>query len=382
MRQGGETVPSRRMLPVIVFLATAIGPVRERSASAGDDVEILGSLRCGSDSVSYYVGEYNGRFSLSQLADFDTSRVPASGPFVLISDADTLVVVPRFGPSHVRIISPTRTIRETILFKLSDEKTRLLEKYAEFGHTLPPDPPTFHYAESADENLARLRRECDLDAIAGEGDETERVLNLLEWAHTVVRHDGNSSNPDPRDALNLIRVCREEDRGVNCRMMATILNEALLAMGFKSRFITCKPYDKEDRDCHVTNLVHLPSLGKWIYLDPTFGAYFQDEDGMLLNHAEIRRWLIEGRLPHLPATMDWNGTPRDPWTYVRYMAKNLFRFSSPAGSAFGYESHVEHPQWVALNPVGYDSSLVGTCDSTGRGRTCYTDCAEYFWDEP
>jgi hypothetical protein len=84
--------------------------------------------------------------------------------------------------------------------------------------------PKFTYQSPNDSNLVGIRRDFKLDSIAGQGNEVSRILNLMHWVHTVVQHDGNSYNPEPRNTENLLKVCREENRGVNCRMMATILN--------------------------------------------------------------------------------------------------------------------------------------------------------------
>lgn len=59
-----------------------------------------------------------------------------------------------------------------------------------------------------------------------------------------------------------MELCRREGRGINCRMMAQLLNECYLAMGFRSRFVTCMPRVMV-YDCHVINAVCAESLSKW-----------------------------------------------------------------------------------------------------------------------
>lgn len=90
--------------------------------------------------------------------------------------------------------------------------------------------PAFTYLAPNDENLQKLRRELKLDSIAGQGDEVLKIKNLMSWVHNNIRHDGNSDNPNIKNALGIIEVCHTENRGVNCRMMATVLNECYLAM--------------------------------------------------------------------------------------------------------------------------------------------------------
>jgi hypothetical protein len=356
-------------------------------AAGGDDTGAPITFESTGDTMLAYIGTGSFSFSLSDLDEYDTTNVKGTSPLVIIAPNDTFVVTPQDEPFDFILKSPMREIYETVNFPMT--KRNILRSHEEFGTTVPPDMPSFEYTSSADEELRSLRQEFNLDSIAGNGTDLEQVMNLLEWAHTIVRHDGSSKNPSPRDAHNIIRVCMEEDRGVNCRMMATVLNEAYLAMGFKSRHVTCLPMDKEDPDCHVTNMIYVPSLNKWIYVDPTFGGYFKDENGTLLDFAEIRERLIAGDSLVLPETMDWNGKPKHREDYLNYMTKNMFRFSVPLVSAPGYEtdSDLSVRAWVHLNPVGYDDDLCGTADSSENksGTTYinyYTDDADLFWSKP
>lgn len=137
--------------------------------------------------------------------------------------------------------------------------------------------PKFEYQSMDNPNLVRIRKDLNLDSIAGNGNEVSKILNLLHWVHNIIRHDGSSNNPTLKNAIDLIKVCKTENRGVNCRMMATILNECYLSMGIKSRYITCMPKETKFDDCHVINMVYSNDLKKWIWIDPTFDAYVMNE---------------------------------------------------------------------------------------------------------
>lgn len=91
--------------------------------------------------------------------------------------------------------------------------------------------PKFTYLAPNDRNLVKIREYFNLDSIAGSGNEISKIKNLLHWAHNVVRHDGRSINPRLKNAIDLVKICRDENRGINCRMIAQILNECYLAMG-------------------------------------------------------------------------------------------------------------------------------------------------------
>lgn len=85
---------------------------------------------------------------------------------------------------------------------------------------------------------ARTRDYFKLDSVAGSGDDVSRIKNLMYYVHDLVRHDGNSIPPKERDAISLYELCKREGRGINCRMMAIMLNEMCLSLGIPSRYVT------------------------------------------------------------------------------------------------------------------------------------------------
>ena len=252
---------------------------------------------------------------------------------------------------------------------------QILRDHATYKSQLELNMPTFTYQPATESELQELRRKYHLDEVAGQGDDVSRIINLMRWVHKTIRHDGSSRNPQPANALHIFEVCEKEKRGVNCRMLATVLNEVYLAMGFKSRHITCLPKWKDDPDCHVINVVYAPSLGKWIYMDPSFEAYFKNEEGELLSIAEVRQYIIQKKKIVLDKEANHNGEEATPqeW-YLDYMSKNLFHFSCPAASEFGYESKPGNLH-VYLEPANMPLQK-------STNSEIYTTDAERFWSLP
>lgn len=251
----------------------------------------------------------------------------------------------------------------------------ILRRFKDYGPAGSP-APAFAYQAPEAADLAAFRKAYRLDEVAGQGPEVERLVNLMRWVHAQVRHDGRSKNPEPMNAPHLLEVCRAEKRGINCRMMATILNEAYLALGFKSRQVTCQPLDEKDPDCHVITTVWSNDLGKWLYMDPTMEATFTDGQGHLLSIAEVRERLISGAPLELSKGANWNGRPESPATYKAYMAKNLVRITCPMESAFGYESRAER-RYVTLDGLGFPARPAR--DAAG-GLITHDPAA--FWTRP
>lgn len=209
--------------------------------------------------------------------------------------------------------------------------------------------PTFSYQSMENPNLVRIRKDLKLDSIAGTGNEISKILNVLHWVHNYIRHDGSSNNPTLKNAIDLIKVCKTENRGVNCRMMATILNECYLAMGIQSRYITCMPKETEFDDCHVINMVYSNDLKKWIWIDPTFDAYVMNEKGELLGISEVRKRLISGKTLILNPEANWNKQNSQTKKYYleTYMAKNLYRLQTPLVSEYDSET------WKSGQEISY-----------------------------
>lgn len=241
--------------------------------------------------------------------------------------------------------------------------------------------PDFTYASADDANLARVRQYFRLDSIAGTGDELSRIKNIMYWLHDEIRHDGGGGIPDvARNAIDLHRACKQEDRGLNCRGLAIILSELYLAMGWPARFVTCEPKAyATDSDCHVICMVWSHNLGKWLWMDPTFAAYVCDDEGTPLGIGEVRERLISDQPLVLNEDANWNHQSMqtiDRYLY-QYMAKNLYYLSTYQHNGFQSEDFGNRKpgfgeKFITLAPTGRDY----------RDSKYITHDAQYFFSAP
>ena len=251
--------------------------------------------------------------------------------------------------------------------------------------------PAFEYQDKNDPNLMTLRKEFNLDSIAGKGSQTLKILNLLHWVHNLIPHDGQHENPVIKNAMSMIAQCKREGRGLNCRGLATVLNECYLSMGIKSRFVTCMPKDSVFDDCHVINMVFLEEKKKWIWIDPTNNAYVMDEKGELLSIPEVRERLINNKPLILNPDANWNNratATKEDYLY-NYMAKSLYRFDCPLVSEYDTETWKDGKQvvYVELRPLNAfqqkPDKTVRKNDKTGTTFTRYkTNNPNIFWQIP
>ncbi len=245
--------------------------------------------------------------------------------------------------------------------------------------------PLFSYQSASAPELVNFKQKFNLDSVAGSGDEISKIKNLLFWAHNIVRHDGNSNNPPNKNAIDLIAVCKKDDRGVNCRMMATILKDAYQAEGFKARLVTCMPKDTADFDCHVITVVWSKTLNKWIWMDPTFNAYVSDDKGNLLNIEEVRARMINDQPWILNEDANWNNKSKETkQAYFRYMSKNLYWLKCAVKSDWDLETKNDNKppvEYIDLYPGSF--TTIYQSKKTDKGAIEYaSNNPDYFWQKP
>jgi hypothetical protein len=270
-------------------------------------------------------------------------------------------------------------------------KLEILKKGNEYNSSDNRFIPEFIYLSQDNPNLVIIRETLKLDSIAGKGSELSQIFNLLHWVHNTVKHDGNSNNPENKNAIDLLMVCKTENRGINCRMMATMLNECYLAMGIRSRYITCMPRETEFNDCHVINMVYSTELNKWIWIDPTFDAYVMDDKGNLLGIQEVRERLIKDQPLILNADANWNRTSLQSKEHYLdyYMAKNLYRLQVPSTSGYNTETSENEKviTYIELLPIdGIEQNpqkRESTNNKTGMKYVYYrSNNPDLFWKRP
>ncbi|OFY89497.1 MAG: hypothetical protein A3K10_11315 [Bacteroidetes bacterium RIFCSPLOWO2_12_FULL_31_6] len=253
--------------------------------------------------------------------------------------------------------------------------------------------PKFTYQSSDNPNLTALRKAFNIDSIAGTGNDVSQILNLLHWIHNLIPHDGNHANPVVKNAMSMIAECKKDNKGLNCRGLATVLNECYLSMGIKSRFITCLPKDslKIDADCHVINMVYSTTLKKWLWIDPTNDAYVMNEKGELLSIEEVRERIINEQPLILNPDANWNrraSVTKEEYLY-NYMAKNLYMFECPLNSEYDIETQKEEKltSYMQLIPLDYFNKSLEKNESTNnetkrKWEVYKTNNPNVFWQEP
>lgn len=219
---------------------------------------------------------------------------------------------------------------------------RKLEKGKEYAGQSPITESKqigFSYVTESDE-LRRLDEQLGIAAyLEPYSLEVERILALIPFVHDLVEWDGSAPWPQGElNTLNILEHAETTGQGVNCRMMAIILQEVYLAAGYPARMVSCIPLDPEDNDSHVIVAVWSETLGSWLWADPSFNAYLTDAAGRPVGLQEVRSGLLEDTKYRLNPEAEIRGKPLTEKFYLDYyMTKNLYALISPLEATYGYE---------------------------------------------
>jgi hypothetical protein len=251
----------------------------------------------------------------------------------------------------------------------------------------------FQYAAPTDDNLKKLRDTYDLETVAGQGSETDRIINLTSWVYQLTGHANEPQIPKELNAFNLIHLAKVEHMLINCYMKTIILNEVFLAMGFSSRQTHLLPHSKEEEESHFITSVYSRTLGKWILMDPDFGVYVTDEKGNILGVAEIRSRLIAGEPLVVKDVVNtgrsglakaWENLKNfiDGSDYSWFLSDFIFKIRCPQISMFDQAS-IPNRMYFELIPDGYREELLQESKITKTGKKIvFVNDEGLFWQKP
>jgi len=339
-------------------------------------------------------GDYlqKGYWKITPSAKPDIYITSSTGKRVVFyTDIDSIAVIIKPDTKFDFIILLNDSIEALTEIKYAPGYLDLLKSSGGYNYNDKRHIPKFTYQPEGDVNLNALRKGFKLDSIAGEGNEISKILNLLHWVHNLIPHDGNIDNPVVKNALSMIAECKRDHKGLNCRGLATVLNECYLSMGIPSRYITCMPRDSVFSDCHVINMVYSKELKKWLWIDPTNDAYVMNEKGVLLSVEEVRDRLVNDKPLILSPEANWNhkvSKTKEEYLYS-YMSKNLYRISCHIESRYDDETWLSGKstttvELIPLNGLNQKPDRSETTDKSWGIKNIYyrTNNPKLFWANP
>lgn len=305
----------------------------------------------------------------------------------------SIVIVALMVVAAVFVIPLARNRSQNV--SMGREWAGLLKKHTAFSAKCPgyPVDVNFQYAAPTDDNLRKLRDTYDLETIAGQGSEIDRIINLTRWVFQLTGHANEPEIPKKLNALNLIHLAKVEHMQINCFMKTVILNEVFLSMGFSSRQTHLLPHSHEEDESHFITSVYSLTLWKWILMDPDFGVYMTDEKGNILGVAEIRSRLIAGE-PLVEKDIENTGGNifAEAWAnlnnfidgsdYTWFLSDFIFKIRCPQNSMFD-QSSKPNRVYFELIPDRYCEELLQEPQITKRGnKIVYINDEDLFWQKP
>lgn len=150
------------------------------------------------------------------------------------------------------------------------------------------EPYDFHAQLNEKYNLSDIATaECDFD----------KTVQILEWLTQHTYYSGMQIRLLKDDTLNILDYSFDKPftRAINCRYRAIAFADCLVAVGIKA-FPVCM-VSSGFSTSHFTCLVYMSENDKWCSFDPSFGCWFTDDEGNLLDIFEIRQLFLENKEP-------------------------------------------------------------------------------------
>ena len=131
---------------------------------------------------------------------------------------------------------------------------------------------------------------------------------VIDWISKNTYYNGMQKKWMPDDTLWLLNWSAGQgfEHAINCRHKAIIYTDLLLARGMKAYPILLNSGEAERGSCHFVTHVYCREHG-WIVMDPSFGSWFTDSSGHIMNVYELRDTFLSGEKPAVH-NYSFNGT--------------------------------------------------------------------------
>lgn len=144
---------------------------------------------------------------------------------------------------------------------------------------------------------AQLNEKYNLSDIATADSDFDKAVQVLEWLTKHTYYSGMQMKMLNDDTLEILEYSFDKpfNRAINCRYRAIAFADCLVAVGIKAFPVAM--VSSEFTGSHFTCLVYISEEDKWCSFDPSFGCWFTDEEGELLDIFEIRELFLENKEP-------------------------------------------------------------------------------------
>lgn len=144
------------------------------------------------------------------------------------------------------------------------------------------------------DEYSELMAKYGLIKAAGNGNDSEKIRNILNWLTANTYYCGIGANITPDDSLKILKASYQRDFrcAINCRQRAILFTDICIALGIKAYPIML--LSKSSWFCHFIVHVYISELGKWVAYDPSFGVRFLYEK-QPVNVFVLRQLLLDDK---------------------------------------------------------------------------------------
>lgn len=167
---------------------------------------------------------------------------------------------------------------------------------------------------------AQLNVKYNLSDIATADSDFDKAVQILEWITEHTYYSGMQMKMLNDDTLEIMDYSFDKpfNRAINCRYRAIAFADCLVAVGIKAFPVAM--VSSEFTGSHFTCLVYISEEDKWCSFDPSFGCWFTDEEGELLDIFEIRELFLENKEPVVKG-YSFNGKQKNFDVYMNSFLK-------------------------------------------------------------
>ena len=167
---------------------------------------------------------------------------------------------------------------------------------------------------------AQLREKYNLSSIATADSDFDKTVQILEWLTKHTYYSGMQMKLLKDDTLNILDYSFDKPftRAINCRYRAIAFADCLVSVGIKAFPVAM--VSSEFTGSHFTCLVYISEEDKWCSFDPSFGCWFTDDEGNLLDIFEIRELFLENKEPIVKG-YSFNGKQENFDVYINFFMK-------------------------------------------------------------
>jgi hypothetical protein len=339
-------------------------------------------INAKSTYTEYRVGNdwYKGQWSIAPEIEHDTLAIVCYGSkesFEFKTDIDRIEFEVEANTSrdfYVRM--DDNTYAHTIIQGTAFETNQLT-----FDHSRNADLE-IKYQTGKSDYLEKLKQTYPLKFSKNKKNDTELVLQVLNWTNSQWNHNGNHS-PSKNDAITILNEANQGQQ-FPCFAYAIVLRDQLSALGYQARTVYLKTKDAANSKRppgHVATEVYLEDLQKWVFVDGQFNV-MPTLNGMPLNAVEFQDAI--GNHYDQFKLQSWSEETTSKKYYVDFVYDYLYYLDTSLDNRYdGEEPHlVENKRSMMLVPKGAENLTHMDFWDMDVDYCIYTNSVNDFYAKP